>query len=320
MTMNEKGIPQVVLDRIDDEYLCRTLKEVPSSPMLSQDILDSIPRKQFDLAYDTKSDRQKIDLYLPPEAGEGALVPLVIFIHGGGFMAGNRRDMQVSVYFGLINRGYALASVGYRVSGEAQFPDPVKDCKAAVRYLKAHAVEYGIDPARFAVVGNSAGAYMALMVATSPNIAMLEDLSTGDSSYGTDVRCCIATYPPVDFSLIDDQKAQEGDDSKPMDNPRAPECLFMGAAVGSLPLEAIKAASPMSYLTPQVPPLMVRAGSEDELVPHAQSVVFAMEAKRIAGDDRIDFEIVPGASHHDPAFKRPAFLEEASLFLDRYLK
>ncbi len=320
MTMNEKGIPQAVLDRIDDEYLCRTLKEVPSSPMLSQDILDSIPRKQFDLTYDTKSDRQKIDLYLPPEAGDGSLVPLVIFIHGGGFMAGDRRDMQVSVYFGLLNRGYALASVGYRVSGEAQFPDPVKDCKAAVRYLKAHAVEYGIDPARFAVVGNSAGAYMALMVATSPNIAMLEDFSTGDSSYGTDVRCCIATYPPVDFSLIDDQKAQEGDSSKPMGNPKVPECLFMGAAVDSLPLECVKAASPMSYLTPQVPPLMVKAGSEDELVPHTQSVVFAMEAKRIAGDDRIDFEIVPGASHHDPAFKRPAFLEEAVAFLDRHMK
>ncbi len=320
MTMNEKGIPQAVLDRIDDEYLCRTLKEVPSSPMLPQDILDSIPRKHFDLAYDTKSDRQKIDLYLPPEAGKGGLVPLVIFIHGGGFMAGDRRDMQVSIYFGLLNRGYALASVGYRVSGEAQFPDPVKDCKAAVRYLKAHAVEYGIDPARFAVVGNSAGAYMALMIATSPNIAMLEDLSTGNSAYGTDVRCCIATYPPVDFSLIDDQKAQEGNDSKPMGNPKVPECLFMGAAVDSLPLESVKAASPMSYLTPQVPPLMVKAGSEDELVPHAQSVVFATAAKRIAGDDRIDFEIVPGASHHDPAFKRPAFLEEAAAFLDRHMR
>jgi acetyl esterase/lipase len=320
MEETEWGIPQDVLDKIDDEYLCRTLKEVPSSPMISQQILDAIPRKHFDLAYDTKSKRQKIDLYLPPEAGEGKLVPLVVFIHGGGFMAGDRRDMQVSVYFGLLNKGYALASIGYRVSGEAQFPDPVKDCKAAIRYLKAHAIEYGVDPSRFGVVGNSAGAYMALMMATTPNISFLEDRSTGDSAYGTDMRCCIATYAPVDFSLIDEQKAQEGNDSKPMNNPKVPECLFMGAAVDSLPLESIKAASPAEYLTPQVPPMMIKAGSKDELVPHTQSVFFANRAKQIAGDEKVDFEIVPGASHHDPAFKRPAFLEEACAFLDKYLK
>lgn len=320
MTDRQTGIPHDVLDTLDETYLRWTLKEIPSSPMMPQEILDAIPRKHLDLAYDTKSERQKIDLYLPPEAAGPCSVPLVIFIHGGGFMAGDRRDMQVAVYYGLLNHGYALASIGYRVSSEAQFPDPVKDCKAAVRYLKAHASDFGIDPSRVAVVGNSAGAYMALMLATSPNIAFLEDRSTGNAAFGTEVRCCIATYPPVDFSLIDGQKAQEGNDSRPMSNPKMPECLFMGAAVDSLPIEDVKAASPTTYLTPQVPPLMVKAGSQDELVPHMQSVVFANAAKRIAGDDRVDFEIVPGAGHHDPAFKRAAFLEEAIAFLDAHMK
>lgn len=320
--MNTKcwGIPQETLDSLDENYLKWTLKEIPSSPMMPQDVLDSIPKKHFDIIYDDKSPRQKIDLYLPPEASKENPVPLVVFIHGGGFMAGDRRDMQLAVYYGVLNHGYALASIGYRVSGEAQFPEPVKDCKAAIRHLRSIALEYGIDPSRFSVAGNSAGAYMALMIATSPNIPFLEDRSTGDSAYGTDIRCCIATYPPIDFSLIDEQKNQEGVTGNPMSDPNVPECLFMGAAVNSLPRDIIKAASPAQYLTPQVPPIMIKAGSKDELVPHTQSIYFANKAKLIAGEEKIDFEIVPGAGHHDPAFKRPAFLAEAIAFLDKHMK
>lgn len=316
----ELGIPQETLDILDESYLKWTLKEVPSSPMMPQEILDAIPRKHFDIAYGTKSERQKIDLYLPPEASKDTPVPLVIFFHGGGFMAGDRRDMQVAIYLGVLNHGYALASVGYRVSGETQFPEPVKDCKAAIRHLRAVAPKYGIDPSRFAVTGNSAGAYMALMITTSPNIAFLEDRSTGDSAFGTEVRCCIATYPPIDFSLIDDQKNQEGVEGRPTENPKTPECLFMGACIPDLPEELVQAANPAHYLTPQVPPMMIKAGLADEVVPHTQSVYFANEAKLIAGDEKVDFELVPGAGHHDPAFKRPAFLAEAIAFLDKYLK
>ncbi|MGI6590952.1 MAG: alpha/beta fold hydrolase [Eggerthellaceae bacterium] len=324
MTCTREGITQVALEEIDKEYLCKTLDELPKSPMIPQHLLDAIAYKHLDLAYATQSSLQKLDLYLPPEANDAsentAPVPTVIFIHGGGFIAGDKRDMQASVYFGLLNHGYALASVNYRLAPAAHFPDPVKDCKAAVRYLRAHAREYNLDAGRFAVVGNSAGAYMALMIACSPNIGYLEDLSTGDSQYGTEVRCCVSTYAPTHFGILDAQKEQEGMEGPNADDPHVPECQFMGAPISSLSEELVAAASPASYLTRQVPPLMLQAGTADQLVPYTQTVYFANEAMQAAGEDKVNLKIVPGAGHHDPAFKRPAFLAQVLPFLDRYLK
>jgi acetyl esterase/lipase len=319
--VNEKidGIPTELLDKFDEEYLRWTLKEVPSSPMIAAGDLAVIPRKHLDIPYG-KNEKQKIDLYLPPQENPDELLPLIVFFHGGGFFAGDKRDMQVCVYLGALNHGYAVASVNYRLSNEAQFPEPIKDCKAAVRHLKAIAPKYGIDPSRFAAVGNSAGAYMALMIAASPNISLLEDFSTGDSAFGTDVRCCIATYPCTDFSLASDQKAQEGSLERPTEDPTSPESRFMGTTVSKLPSEIITAAKPATYLTRQTPPIMIKAGTADHVVPHAQSVVFANLAKAIMGNEKVDFELVEGADHHDPAFKQARFLEEALSFIDRHMK
>ena len=313
------GIPQALLDRFDETYLRWTLKEIPSSPNISREDLAKIPRKWLDIPYGTH-ERQRIDLFLPPQANPDKPVPLIVFFHGGGFLAGDKQDMQVTVYLGALNHGYAVASINYRLSSEAQFPEPIKDCKAAVRHLRAIAPQYGIDPSRFAAVGNSAGAYMALMIATSPNVPLLEDLATGDSAYGTDVRCCIATYPCTDFSLTSAQKMQEGSAERPSDDPMSPESLFMGGTISQLPQELVEASKPASYLSPQTPPIMIRAGSMDRLVPHGQSEVFASAAKLIAGDQKIDFKLVMGADHHDPAFKRESFLREAIAFLDSHMK
>ncbi len=313
------GIPQALLDKFDETYLRWTLDEIPTSPDIDPEDMAKIPRKWLDIPYGSH-ERQRLDLYLPAEACQDDPVPLIVFFHGGGFLAGDKQDMQVTVYLGALNHGYAVASVNYRLSSEAQFPEPVKDCKAAIRHLKAIAPQYGIDPSRFTAVGNSAGAYMALMIATSPNVPLLEDLTTGDSAYGTDVRCCIATYPCTDFSLTSIQKMQEGSTERPSDDPMSPESLFMGGTANQLPRAIVDASKPANYLSPQMPPIMIRAGSEDHLVPHGQSEVFANKAKLIAGDQKVDFKLVMGADHHDPAFKREAFLKEAITFLDKHMK
>ncbi len=319
MGETDYGIPQTLLDKFDKDYLRKTLKEVPTSPNMSPEDIAAIPQKWLDIPYGTH-EKQRLDLYTPPQACQASPVPLIVFFHGGGFFAGDKRDMQVTVYLGALNRGYAVASVNYRLSSDAHFPDPIKDCKAAIRHLRAIAPQYGIDPSRFAAVGNSAGGYMALMVAVSPNIPMLEDTTTGDSAYGTDVRCCIATYPCTDFSLTSVQKMQEGSDERPSDDPTSPESLFMGGTISKLPKEIVDASKPSNYLSPQIPPIMIRAGSEDHLVPHGQSEVFANKAKLIAGEQKVDFKLIAGADHHDPAFKRASFLEEAIAFLDKHMK
>lgn len=300
------GIPVQALDEIERDYLRWTLRDLPSSPMLPEDILAAIPRKHLDIPYGPER-RQKIDLYLPPEAEKGH-VPLFVHIHGGGWMAGDKRDMQVSIYFGLLNHGYAVAGVGYRLSDAAQFPKPVHDCKAAIRYLKAHALEYGIDPARVAVGGGSAGGHLALLIATTPNVPYLEDLSMGNAAYGTDVRCAVATYPPTDLALLG------------MEDPDTPENLFMGGIIPNMDPTFVDMASPRHFVTRQVPPLFVQAGSDDEIVPHEQSILFAQTVREVAGEGRIRFKIVKGAGHADPAFKEPSYLAQVIDFLDGYLK
>lgn len=307
--MNDKelGIPLETLSTIEETYLRFTIDDIPASPMIPDEILDAIPYKHLDIRYANNNDQQFLDLYLPPEA-KNEKVPLLVHIHGGGWMAGDKRDMQVSMYFGLLNQGYALASINYRLSGEASFPDPLMDCKAAIRFLKAQASKYGIDAARVAVCGGSAGAHLALMIALTPNVATLEDLSMGNSSYGTDVRCAIAAYPPTEISVLLNS------------DPSAPENAFMGGVIDQMDSRQLDMASPCHFVTPQMPPVLLRVGTADTIVPYTQSVLLARRIQSIAGSDKLDFKIVEGAGHADPAFKMPSYLQEVSEFLAHYMK
>lgn len=314
--MAAQTIPQEILDEIDESYLSRTLDEIPASPMISQRYLDAIPHKHLDLAYGTESDLQKLDLYLT-EGAEGP-VPLVVFIHGGGFIAGDKRDMQVTVYWGLLNSGYAVASINYRLAPACRFPEPVRDCKQALRFLKATAGQYGIDPARIGVAGNSAGGYYTLMMALTPNIPLFD----GDLSgyrYDTTVRCAIATYPVVDFRALPHQAMENGyPDTSDRDD--IPEALFLGAPLTRVDDSLFAQSSVVDYATPQMPPLLLRAGLADQLVPYQQSAELADRLAQVVDRDRYDFKLIEGAQHHDPAFKRPPWLAEATRFLDCYLK
>lgn len=123
-----------------------------------------------DVAYAELSEAQKLDLYVP-ETGE-APYPLVIYIHGGAFMMGDKA-MSANELDPLINAGFAVASLNYRLSGEALFPAQVHDVKAAVRWLRANAETYGIDPDNFAAWGASAGGNLVAMLGTTGDVEEL---------------------------------------------------------------------------------------------------------------------------------------------------
>src|SRR6187431_2278789 len=115
-----------------------------------------------DLAYVTGGHpRQRLDLYLPPESGSA---PLIVWIHGGAFRMGSKEDR---VPFEMLEQGYAIASLNYRLSQHAHFPAQIEDCKAAVRWLRAHADSYWLDQSRFASWGESAGGHLAAMLGTA---------------------------------------------------------------------------------------------------------------------------------------------------------
>ena len=123
---------------------------------------DHIKRKFLDIPYASLSPAQKLDIYLPDE-GEGPF-PVIVWIHGGAFMGCDKADLQVLPAIEGLKRGYAVVSINYRLSGEARFPAPVYDAKAAVRWIRANAQRYHFDPGRIAAWGSSAGAYLAIDV------------------------------------------------------------------------------------------------------------------------------------------------------------
>ena len=155
------------------------------------------------VAYAANSSAQVCDIYLP-EGVEKA--PVIVLVHGGGFMFGDQgmTIIQPVIQAGLAH-GYAVVSVDYRKSAEAVFPAALADVKAAVRFVRAHAAEYGFDPEHIAVWGESAGAYLSLMTALTPDAAELNGDVTDYAGIPSGVAALVSFYAPVEFYTMYDE-------------------------------------------------------------------------------------------------------------------
>lgn len=307
------GITTEALEWIKTEYQEGPREKVSPSPQIPAHILDAIPRKHLDVVYSSTSERCKLDLYLP--SAQDNPVPLVAFIHGGGFVAGSKDDLQVSHYFSLLNCGYAVASIGYRLAPQTQFPGAVLDCKEAIDYLKANADEFGLDANRFAVAGGSAGAYYALMVALTGNVAELEP---NQECVGSRVKAAVALYSPIKFDEIETQRVENGC-AAPASTGPSPEELLLGAPFDQLSQETLRLSNPMNFISSDMPPLFMRHGSADCVVPCQQSVNFAKRVEELLGPGRVDFALVEGADHAQGPLRRFTMTEEIRQFLDAAL-
>ena len=139
-------------------------KSMPPAHYAIQDIhppanTDHIKRKFLDIPYASLSPAQKLDIYLPDDSA--GPFPVIVSIHGGAFMGCDKADMQVLPMLEGLKRGYAVVAVNYRLSWEAIFPALVQDVKAAMRWIRAHAQRYLLDPNKIAAWGGSAGAYLS---------------------------------------------------------------------------------------------------------------------------------------------------------------
>lgn len=256
-----------------------------------------------DIAYAGTSPAQLLDLYLP--ARTGTSIPLVVVIHGGGFADGDKHDEPAIV--GALNRaGYAAAGINYRLSAEAPFPAAVQDAKASVRWLRANAARYGIDPARIGAWGTSAGGNLAAMIGvTGSSTSFLDDPALGNAGQSSAVSAVVDWYGPNDLLAMDQQARDPGGcpgEPDPHDAPDSSESRYLGAPLQSVP-DAARAASPISYLTARIgtarqPSFYLAAGSADCTVPQAQSVQFADALKQ--AHVPVSLAIVDGAGHADP--------------------
>ncbi|MHC1766966.1 MAG: alpha/beta hydrolase fold domain-containing protein [Verrucomicrobiia bacterium] len=237
-----------------------------------------------DMAYVPKGHaRQKLDLYLPEKGGN---LPLIINIHGGAFKGGSKGQ---GVPLEFLKEGYAIASINYRLSQHAKFPAQIEDCKAAVRWLRAHAAEYRLDPNRFAAWGPSAGGHLAAMLGTTGDT---KEFNVGPHlDQSSRVQAVVDYFGPTDFLQMDAHRLPSGMLHDPVNSP---ESELIGGAIQENK-EKVSMANPITYVTPDDPPFLIVHGDQDPLVPHHQSEL--LEAALRQSGVPVTFYTVKGGGH-----------------------
>jgi acetyl esterase/lipase len=281
---------------------------------------EHIKRKFLDVSYASLSSTQKLDIYLPDE-GEGPF-PVILAFHGGAFMGCDKADLQVSPMLEGLKRGYAVVSCNYRMSGEAKFPALVQDAKAAVRWVRANAAQYKLEPQKFAAWGGSAGGYLSLMLGTSAGIKGLEDPSLGNPEQPGTVQAVVDWYGPTNFLKMDEHLAASELLPPPgfrHNEANSPESLLLGRPITEIP-EVVMVASPDTYIRPGAPPFLIQHGTKDAVVPVQQSIEFAEKLRQVLGENKVTLELLEGAEHADVRFETPENVARVLDFLDEHLK
>ena len=258
----------------------------------------------LNLSYASVSGAQKLDLYVPATAN-GPL-PLIIRIHGGAFSGGDKSS-EASAVAALQARGYAVASLNYRLSGEALFPAGAQDVKAAVRFLRANAATYGIDSNRFAAWGWSAGGYFAaLLGATGDQPTIFDDFSLGNSNVSSAVQAVISWYGLYDFGTMDSQQQANPPASCPTtwlvhNAANSPESLWLGGALPTIPA-TVAQANLTNYIfnAGYLAPFYEAHGNNDCLVPWGQDLELNAALTNRGAISQLTIE--PGWTHGDPRF------------------
>ena len=246
-----------------------------------------------------------LDVYVP-EVEEGvednAPPPLVVWIHGGAWKLGDKGTWVHPLF--LLEHGYAVASVQYRFSQTATFPAQIEDCRAALRYLREHADELGVDARRVGVMGESAGGMLAALLAT-----------TADEHDG-EVRpaAVIELFGPMDLTRHVEQSRQPGRQA----TTSVQELVGGDPTADEAARKLARAGSPILHVGANDPPMMVVHGTADPLVHLDQSRDF-VAAVRAAGATAELVE-VDGAGHASEAFWTPALEQRYAAFLDRHLR
>ena len=202
----------------------------------------------------------EMDIYRPKDAW--GKLPAVICIHGGGWAKGSR-ESHGAMAQALASRGYVAATISYRLSGEAKFPAQIHDCKAAVRFLRAHADEYGIDAGHIGAIGLSAGGHLTALLATSGGVADLEG-NGGSAGSSSLIQAAVPMGAQTDFLS---ERTREVSAAEPKG---AIWQQFLGGTQQERPA-VYKAASPLTYLDAGDPPCWFIAGEHDDASTHADA-------------------------------------------------
>ena len=284
-----------------------SMAQVPKEKAKAQQRIPDGVKVERDIEYARAGDKALLlDVYRPESSGEA--LPLVIWIHGGGWSGGDKAN---NVALPLSGRGYVVASVNYRLTGVAPFPAQIEDCRAAIRFLRANAAKYGIDPKHVGVWGGSAGGHLVALLGTAGDMTKWDSVG-GHPDQSARVQAVCDYYGPANFDVEKMPGGSKGADSA--------VGKLLGGPVDERKDEA-RAASPVTYITADDPPFLIFHGEDDPTVSIEQSELLESALKK-AGV-QATFVRVKNAGHGFRAGSDPSpeqIRERVVAFFDKHLK
>jgi acetyl esterase/lipase len=257
--------------------------------------------KTYDYAI-SKGKKMKLDLYLPKV--QNGNIPLIIFAHGGGWIMGSRKQIEVGVLRQL-NRGFAVASVSYSLSTRAKFPQQIYECKAAIRWLRDNAARLNLDGENFTFWGASAGGHLSNLVGTTSGTMALEGNLGDNLDVSSAVQKVVSWYAPTDLLQMENDNfwaiATNWTTS-----------FYQGFFIHQHP-EKTKIANPLNYITEKTPPFFLTHGTKDTIVNENQSEL--LYRKLVAKGIFVIYEKTDFL-HGDIRFNRKKQLKMTEDFLD----
>lgn len=249
----------------------------------------------------------KLDIITPPESGKER--PIVVFFHGGAWRSGDK-SAGARYLLPLVNAGYIGVTANYRLSREADFPAQIYDCKAAVRWVRYHARDFGGDPNRIAAIGSSAGGHLAALLGTSGGVFVLEGAVGENTNVSSEVQAVVNWFGPTDLTMLSD-------------NLNAWHLEVLCELLGGDPTnqqELTQIASPVTYIDANDPPVLIIHGDADSTVPVEQSRAF--NAALLSAGVAVKYIEVPGGGHgrfHGTSPNQAELIQEMIAFLDKCL-
>ena len=301
---------------------------MPQPPVFKEIDTSQFKRCFIDLPYATTNDPdQKLDIYLPDE-GDGPF-PLIIFVHGGGWVMGGRRNSTMPGVFKFMSQGYAMATIEYRLAPAVHWPAPLEDVRCAIRFLRANAAQYHLDPTKFAIMGNSAGGHLANMAAALGGRNILRGEQLGYADVDDSVQCLISVFSPTDIYKLDMDdwftlflsERQHGNiviNSDAQDPAEKNHNIMLGFVARENPAGAAN-ASPIDYVTESFPPAYYLQGLRDQIVPYTQSLSMWRKVNMVCGKSHAKLELFPEAMHGDEAMKTDEVMNHILDFVDAHL-
>lgn len=271
--------------------------------------------------YANVSPSDYVDIYVPN--GEN-LPPLYVIIHGGGFVSGNANSKQSQLMYRYFrDHGFACASVNYRLAQEAPFPAAVEDCKAAIRFLRAHAEVYGYDADKITVFGESAGGYLAVMCATTNDTEFNDLPFIGQDKLGdvsAKVNVLVDYYGHIDWLGLEDdlqaiklpklvyQIANSWIDRDVLEGYKDPTSFWLRQSVSKMTAEELAVSNPYTYIEENLTPdsdlrVWIVHGDCDLTVPYLHSERLNDQLIRQLGSGRVSYRLIPNMGHaSDPLY------------------